>query len=648
MKIKGNALSLLLATMVAGLLSFPGACRSAQDERILLFESLITVHPDASMTVRETIRARSAGQEIKRGIYRDFPTQYRDRYGNRVMVAFEVLEVLRDGKPDGFHFEDLVNGKRIYVGKKDVFLPAGSYTYVLVYKTNRQLGFFKDHDELYWNVTGNGWAFPIDKATATVQLPPGIARSQLRLEAYTGPQGAAGEDFQSAVDAGGKITFTTNRPLGPQEGLTIVVSWPKGVVAEPATPTKIGYFLQDNGSAFAGLLGLAILLGYYLVVWSMVGKDPQEGTIIPLYEPPAGLSPAAMRYISKMGYDDQVFTAAIIDMAVKGWLSVSEQDGVYTLVRSQAKNAALAPEESKIIAKLLGSADRVELKQTNHATIKSGIDALKGALKTACEKNYFVTNRAYFIPGLVLSAVVSVVMLLCSPSATGIPAVFICVWLSGWTVAVIFLLARVVSSWKEFIHAGSGRFFAFIVAAGATLFALPFLGGEIMALYFLTAVASVWVVVFIVVIGAANVLFYQLLKAPTRMGRQILDKIEGFKRYLTVAEKDRLNILYPPEKTPELFEKYLPHALALGVGQQWAEQFAEVLARAGQSGSAYAPAWYFGHAWDAHGPTGFAHSFGSSFSSAVSSSSTAPGSSSGSGGGGSSGGGGGGGGGGGW
>jgi uncharacterized membrane protein len=148
--------------------------------------------------------------------------------------------------------------------------------------------------------------------------------------------------------------------------------------------------------------------------------------------------------------------------------------------------------------------------------------------------------------------------------------------------------------------------------------------------------------------AAAHILFYWLLRAPTERGRRLMDKLEGFKSYLEVAEKDELNLRNPPEKTPELFERYLPFALALGVEQAWAEKFAGVFARLEASGSAsYHPAWYHGH-FNPHAIGSFTSGVGASLTSAISSASTPPGSSSGSGGGGFSGGGGGGGGGGGW
>ena len=170
----------------------------------------------------------------------------------------------------------------------------------------------------------------------------------------------------------------------------------------------------------------------------------------------------------------------------------------------------------------------------------------------------------------------------------------------------------------------------------------------------LASISSGLAIVLLGLLVGMSLVFHYLLKAPTRAGRALLDKVEGFKQFLTAVEGDRLQRMSVPEITPQLFEKYLPYAVALGVEQAWAEQFSRSMAAAGQTGAdaGYTPRWYSGASWSALGATGFASSMGSSFSSSISSASTAPGSSSGSssggGGGGSSGGGGGGGGGGGW
>ncbi len=140
------------------------------DERILDFKSDIVVEQDGWIEVTETITVRVEGQRIRRGIYRDFPTRYQDMYGNDHEVFYEPLSALRNDAPEDFHSERRGNGVRTYFGNANRMLPHGTHTYTFRYKANRMLGFFDDHDELYWNVTGLDWAFPINRAAAAVTL----------------------------------------------------------------------------------------------------------------------------------------------------------------------------------------------------------------------------------------------------------------------------------------------------------------------------------------------------------------------------------------------------------------------------------------------------------------------------------------------
>lgn len=339
---------LLLLAAVWILFPFGVESKAAETERIFLFESLIIVHQDGTMTVWEKIKVQCAGQEIKRGIYRDFPIVYTDHSGNKFKVDFQVLDVLRDDKIESYHVESLKNGKRVYVGREDFLIPHGEHTYTLVYKTGRQLGFFLDHDELYWNVTGNGWSFVIDSASASVELPYGASSNILFREGFTGPQGSKGQNFKASIDSQGNVKFTTTKPLMPREGLTIVVAWPKGYVDEPSSVQRLQYFLRDFIGVFAGLAGLLLLFSYYLAVWSRVGRDPETGTIVPLFTPPDGFSPAQVRYVTEMGYDDEVFAAAVINMAVKGYLSIAEEDDSYTLVKRALRQPSLLRKKRRL------------------------------------------------------------------------------------------------------------------------------------------------------------------------------------------------------------------------------------------------------------------------------------------------------------
>jgi uncharacterized membrane protein YgcG len=625
--------------LVVFLLS-PAAPLSAK-ERITGFDSRIYVDRSGDLTVTETITAVARGDRIKRGIYREFPTDYRNRAGVRVKVGFQVLEVTRDGRTEPYHTEQAGNGVRLYVGDRDVFLNPGSYTYAITYQTDRQIGFFADYDELYWNVTGNDWEFLIDTASATIILPEGA--SVLQYSAYTGRTGSTASNAEITEQTDHSISFRTTVPLAPGEGLTVAVAWPKGIVPEPTRQEEVSSFLKDNLTILAGSFGLFILFFYYLAVWSRVGKDPEPGTIIPRFEPPEGFTPAAARYVMKMGFDNKTFTAALVNMAVKKYLIIDDDGKTFTLSKAiKANPDVLTRGEEKVAHALFADRDRVQLKQQNHRTVREAILALEKSLETDFAALHFKLNRRYMVPGLLLTLlVIGAIILTADQQET---AGFMSIWLSLWSMGCAALLYSLYNAWKTAL---SGR--AKITDKGGalflTLFSLPFVGGWLLGFVVMANAISMVNIVVLLIILAVNIVFFLLLRAPTIHGRRIMDQLEGLKLYLSVAEKDRLNILNPPEKTSALFERFLPWALALNVEQQWSEQFSSVFARMAQEGR-YEPTWY--NSRRPFSSRALASSLGSSLASAVSSSSTAPGSRSGSGGGGSSGGGGGGGGGGGW
>jgi uncharacterized membrane protein YgcG len=657
-----------LVVVCALLSSFFVCCRAESQaspsagEEILDYHSDIRVQQDASLLVRETIRVRSAAVRIQHGIYRDFPTRYNDHLGNRYVVDFQVVGVFRDGQPEKFHLQDQSNGERIYFGDEKVILPPGEYTYALVYTVNREVGFFADHDELYWNVTGSGWLFPIAHASATLTLPEDIPDSSLRMDGYTGPQGARGKAFTSSIEPGPAASFVCTQSLAPGEGLTLVVSWPKGYVQEPSVETRFRYFLEDNRATLIGAGGLLLVLLYYLIVWFLAGRDPAKSSIMAIYEPPAGVSPAAMRYLVRMGFDDKTFTAAILDMAVKDYLLIKEKFGIYTLKRSKADKQSLAAEESAAAAKLFhkrgksgddtdeadggeNTVSEIRLQTKNHAILSDAIAAMKKSLHAAEDKIYFVTNQRYLIPGVILSVAALAGMVATETGDRRFILGFFSGWLAIWNIFVVFMVRQSLHLWKGARAGGSMKPQLVKQARSTTLFALPFVAAEIVALAVLGWVLSVLVLSILVGLVGVNVAFHWLLKAPTSAGRQLLDKIEGFRMFLRAVDGDRLNRLTPPDKTPELFEKYLPYAVALDSEQAWAQQFSAVLEEARQT-TGYSPAWYVGS--NALTMNAFALSVSGSFSSAIAASASLPGTSSGIGGGGSSGGGGGGGGGGGW
>jgi len=397
-------------------------------------------------------------------------------------------------------------------------------------------------------------------------------------------------------------------------------------------------------------MGLAALGFYYFAAWLKFGRDPARGVIVPLFAPPKNLSAASVRFIHRMAYDRKAFAAALIAMAVKGYLKISEQHGIYTLVRTgkSEREADLAATEATLGRYLFSLGASIELKNINHDLISRAITALRTALKREDEGVYFVTNSGWFFGGLVILTMSGAAAAAFADDPG--PAIGILLWLSAWTAGTSFLLHQAAQQWLSVIKGPGSRILNFIGAAFSTLFSLPFVAGLIFGLAVLGRSLPVIALVTLMAQGVLAYAFYYLLKAPTLAGAKIRDAIDGFRLYLTAVETPRLEVLHPPQITPEVFEKFLPYAIALDAENAWSRKFEAEAARAGEAprGTTYRPVWYSGSSFGQLGTTGFATALGASVASATAAASTAPGSSSGSGGGGSSGGGGGGGGGGGW
>ena len=224
------------ALLVLALISSAG--KLGAQERITAYDIVVDIQKDGSLDVTERIGVRAEGNQIRRGIYRDFPTRYRDRFGNQVKVDLDVKSVEKNDVIEPWFTERLSNGVRINTGN-DSFLPVpADYVYTLRYRTTRQLGFFADHDELYWNAIGTGWIFPIERGSVEVHLPFPVPVDQLHAEAYTGPQGAKGSAYVAEIPSPGVARYRLTQPLGSYEGFTIVLTFPKGLIPEPTQSQK--------------------------------------------------------------------------------------------------------------------------------------------------------------------------------------------------------------------------------------------------------------------------------------------------------------------------------------------------------------------------------------------------------------------------
>ncbi len=587
------------------------------------FISSITVNTDGSLDVVEEISVSAEGQSIRRGILRDFPTDYKYKDGTSVRVGFDVKSVARNGKTEDWSTERMANGVRLRIGSADRLLQPGIHTFIISYSTNRQLGFFEDYDELYWNVTGNDWTFPINDAHVNITLPNGAKVKQYSL--FTGRFGEAGKDAVLRRNENNSFAAATTRPLDVGEGFTVAVAWQKGLVASPTANQRLWWWIQDNLGF--GLLAATLLsvLAYFTMMWARVGRDPPKGNVFPLFKPPEGLGPAGVRYVWKQGYDNQGFAAAMIGLAVKGRLKIENERGDFAITKLTDQGPSLTNTETALFRHF--PAGRTELQNENHQSIRNAQAAVAGVLEQEYNGTMFVKNLGWFALGAAISVVGILISGFAMPSGEGamltFAGVFAAVW---WGVLLSFAYGIVKGFW-------SSNFFSIVGRLFRLLFLVPFAvaGVGVPALTLFESGASPAMLILVVmafILGVVNFVFYKLMPAPTPMGRQILDQIEGFRMYMKTAEEKRLDALNPPEKTPQLFEKYLPYAIALDCENEWNAKFAAVLAAAAAAGAS-APYWYSGtHSnW---GTGGFASDLNNSFSNSISSAATPPGSTSGS------------------
>ena len=398
-------------------------------ERVVDFHSTVRIAANGELAVTERIDVQVEGGEIKRGIVRDFPTDYRDRFGNRVSVPFLVKKVLRNQRSEPYAIERIPNGVRLRIGRAGAMLPHGLHTYEIRYSTARQVGHFEEHDELYWNVNGSGWTLPFDHISAEVHLPKPVPAEQLRAEAYTGLQGNRGRSYQSMI-RDGAVGFTSVAPFAPYEGMTVVVGFPKGVVGAPGWMTRMGWFFSQNHGALAGVVGFALMLAFLYWRWLLVGRDPAAGPAFPRYEAPKGIGPAGVRFIDKQKYDDRCFSSALLGLGSRGYLKIKPMGASFGVEPTGTKVDFLPGEGS--VARIADGEGRV-IHATYDERIQQARGALERELRLLFEEKVFSKNHGSLAAGVILGASTLGLMFLLDAS-------FIIIGLIGALIVVTLVL----------------------------------------------------------------------------------------------------------------------------------------------------------------------------------------------------------------
>ena len=502
-------------------LAFSATSLSAQRSySIERFDARIRINADASIDVTESITAQFVGSY--NGLFRVIPIKYRNAQGLNWTLGVS-LQSARDDQGHNLRIETSRQGASI---KYKVWIPGAvnaTKTLVLRYHATNGLRFFDEHDELYWNVTGDEWEVPIRAATAEIDLPAGAAG--LRAIAFNGKYGSTASDARVTID-GPVVRITMPHALDYHEGVTAVVGWDKGLVTAPTVTARAMEAATSNWP-------LVIPIPVFLLVfwrWWRRGRDPRRRPIAVQYEPPADMSPGETGTLLDNNVDMRDITATLVDLAVRGYLRIEEQQNpklfglfgggtTYTLHRLKPTDG-LAGHERVVFDGIFSHGDHVpldELKDEFYTQLGPIRDAIYDQLKGSG----FYQNR----PDKVKQ-----------------------IWL------------------------GCGIGFAILIGVGGAFVAAAFL---------LTPVSFV---IAAIVSGIILVIFAQIMPARTEAGTRALEHVLGFEEFLRRVESENLKRVIIGH--PELFDKYLPYAMAFGVERQFARAFEGIYTQA--------PQWYVG------------------------------------------------------
>jgi uncharacterized membrane protein YgcG len=516
-----------LASALCGLalFFFLAAPLSAKERRLLKFYSQIDVLSDSSVDVTENITFQFIGGPWQ-GVYRYIPVEYSGPRGLNFTLFLDVKRVT-DESGHKLKFESSHERQNL---KLQIFVPNAddsTRTISIEYVVTDALRFFDDHDEFYWNITGDEWPIPIEDAGAAIVLPDGT--SNIRANVFTGAYRSSGRNATSRISGTG-VDVRTTGTLGIHEGLTVAVAFDKGTVREPTAFSRFFLYFRSNWPF--GLPIVVFALMFWL--WWTRGRDPRLLPIAAQYEPPDKLTPGEVGTLVDNSVDMRDITASIVDLAVRGYLVIEEKkedhllgltsskEYIFHLKKPQAEWASLKPHEQELLGGLFSSGnagDTVSLSEL-HNRFYQNIAGIKSQIFGSLVGQDYYKRR----PDSVRSGYIGL----------------------GIVCGIILV-------------GGGGA-----ASANLGMAPLPFFVAGI-----LTA---------IIICG-----FGWFMPVRTQVGSRALGQILGFEDFLNHVEAERYNRMI---KTPEMFEKFLPFAMALGVEKNWSKAFQGIYTQP--------PQWYQG------------------------------------------------------
>jgi uncharacterized membrane protein len=571
---------------LALLLALPAAARQIV---IKNFDEQVVVHRDSTIEVSERIEAQFVGANWH-GIYRTIPVEYRDSAGlNYTLFLDDVRATDDEGNPLKLEQSRVGNEVKfkIYVPEAD----NSTRTILLHYRVLDGLRFFADHDEFYWNVTGEEWDSPIQSASARIELPDGA--SGVRAIAYTGVFNARGQDANVTV-RDNVVNISTTRPLGYHQGLTVVVGFDKGLVHEPTAAEKIALFLRSNWP-----LAIPIaVLGVMFWLWWTRGRDPERDAVSVQYEPPDKLTPAECGALVEGEAAMRDITSTLVDLAVKGYITIEQKDQsgllglthhrdyVFRLNKPPAQWTDARAHERAMLGGLFYDGDP----GLSRASVPGAPAPVRGIQDSSLEAGAVLRGSA---PASVAAP----------PPVDDDSAAFRGTSGFGETPQPSVALSQLQNQFYKQLPSIRGCILDALVQDGYYLHRPDtvrqgYIGVALLVAFLVFATGNwsarhygmstlTWILAAAfsgVIVGFVG----WFMPARTITGARTFAKVLGFEEFLSRVESDRIKRL---ENAPQLFEKFLPYAMALHVEKKWVQAFAGI--------AMPPPAWYQGAVYGA-------------------------------------------------
>ena len=559
----------------------------AQLDRIVSFTSDVTLLKDSTLDVREEFVAHSEGDYFRYGMVRDLPIDSEARWDRQLVgpyakdtgIRVKILEISEDGTPVDYEQGSDASYQQVRIVPWQP-LTLGDHHFVVHYEADGVTQFLAERDQLYWNAVGHFWRLPVDDAVVRLHVPPEVPPGIVTAQAYAGGRGAnlanlgrfGGKPVEHSAIADGFEFRMTN--LGIAQSLSVSLDWPKGFIMPPT----LGPLAHDGWL----LIAPALLLLYYLVVWLTLGRQPQRGTIAIQYQPPQGLSPAAIRYIRTTGCDGRTLAATIAQLAARGCIGIEpltgSQSGKYKVTRLSVDPKSLQPplaaEELTVLAALFDDGPAVVLDPRNGNPLNRYLMRINIELQKKLNNLYFTRNARWLALGTLASLCTAIGMALTAHGRNS--DLMTLLFLTWWFFFCFFLLGIIA---VMALLPALGRMMRGLGGAKEVLIGTAVIGafgvGGVAVLWQMKSAMSPAYALSLAALVAINIAAFPALKRLTPLGRQTLEQIEGFRLFLEKVEQDRMQRLTAEDPRSGGSFEFMPYAIALEVREAWGDHLAE-------------------------------------------------------------------------